>query len=438
MEKWKTPPEHPPAFPTFPQARLRPYSQAMHDRDLYAKLLGLDKPWRVVNVELKLAELEVHVYVDHGEHAWECPECGRAGRLYDHQGERTWRHLDTMQYTTLLHAKPPRVNCEEHGPRAVRLPWADPKARFTLLFERFAIDVLRMASVDAAAKLLRLSWDEAWRIKERAVERGLERKPKVPPAYVGVDEKAFRAGKGSYMTIVCDLVEGNVEWVGKERKAETLTEYFDQFTDEQIEKIEGFAMDMWPAYTKAVRDRIPGADEKIIYDRFHVMREVNEALDLIRKAENRELLKEGNEALKGSKYLWLRSKEKIARKRRQSFAELRRTKLKTARAWAIKESLRHLWDFRQPSRAQQYWKRWFFWASHSRMAPMIKAARKLKRHEVRILNYFSHRITNAMAESLNGQIERLKRVANGFRSQTNFKTAILFHHGGLALYPRTH
>lgn len=438
---WKSGKRRPTDRPRFPLSHRLcrgDTPRAMQDKDLYAKLLGLEKPWKVMNVELKLGELEVHIYVEHGDHAWECPECGRACVLYDHQPERTWRHLDTMQYTTLLHAKPPRVNCEEHGPRAARLPWADPKSRFTLLFERFAIDVLRMANVDAAAKLLRLSWDEAWRIKGRAVERGLERKAKVPPRYIGIDEKAFRAGQASYMTIVCDLIKGNVEWVGVDRKAETVAAYFDQFTDEQLEKIDGFAMDMWRAYTKAVRDRIPDADNKIIYDRFHVMKEVNEALDLIRKAENRELLKEGNEVLKGSKYLWLMNKTKIGPKRRRAFAELRRTKLKTARAWAIKESLRHLWDFVTPSRAQDYWNRWYFWASHSRLQPMIKAARKLKKHEVRILNYFRHRITNAMAESLNGQIERLKRVANGFRNQGNFKTAILFHHGGLDLYPLTH
>ena len=197
-------------------------------------------------------------------------------------------------------------------------------------------------------------------------------------------------------------------------------------------------MDMWRAYTKAVRERIPEADDRIIYDRFHVMKEVGVALDLIRKAENRDLLKEGNELLVGTKYLWLTGRESIATRRRREFAALRRKKLKTARAWMLKETLRHLWDFRSPSRAAGYWRRWYYWASHSRLLPMMRAAKKLKKHEKRILNYFTHRITNAMAESINGRIERLKRVANGFRNPLNFKTAILFHHGGLDLYPSTH
>lgn len=410
----------------------------MHDTDLYAKLLGLEKPWSVENVDLKLDKLEVHVFVTHGEHTWTCPECSAECSLYDHQAERVWRHLDTMQYTTMLHAQPPRVKCGDHGVRVARLPWADPSARFTLMFERFAIDVLRMTSVDAAARLLRLSWSEAWRIKERAVERGLERKTNEPPTYIGIDEKAFRSGQASYMTIISDLQRGKVEWVGEDRTAETVAKYFDQYTSEQLGRIEGFAMDMWRAYTKAVQERIPGADDKIIYDRFHVMKEINEALDQVRKQEHRALRSEGSELLKGSKYLWLTSKERVSRRRRREFARLRRHNLKTGRAWSIKETLRRLWDYRSTSWALAFWNKWYFWASHSRLVPVMRAAKKLKKHQKRILNYFTHRITNSIAESINGQIERLKRVANGFRNKDNFRTAILFHHGGLDLYPFTH
>lgn len=410
----------------------------MRDTDLYAKLLGLESPWKVERVDLRLPDHEVHIWVEHGKHAWRCPECNRECQLYDHQEERVWRHLDTMQYTTLLHARPPRIECDEHGVRGVRLPWADAKSRFTLLFERFAIDVLLMTNVQAAAKLLRLSWDEAWRLKERAVERGVERKPKEPPHYVGIDEKAFRAGQASYMTVVCDLERSTVEWVGEDRTAECVQQYFEQFTDDQLEKIAGFAMDMWRAYTKAVTERIPRSEAKIIYDRFHVMQEVNEALDAIRKAEHRDHLRRGSEILKGSKYLWLTGRENINPKRRKAFAALRRLKLKTARGWQLKETLRQLWTYRSPARARAFWKAWFYWASHSQLAPMIKAAKKLKKHESRILNYFVHRITNSIAESINGQIEKLKRVANGFRNRNHFRTAILFHHGGLDLYPRTH
>lgn len=130
----------------------------MQDRQLYEQILGIATPWFVERVELKLEQGEVHIYLAHSETTrWECPECGAACGLYDHQPERSWRHLDTCQYQTILHAEPPRSNCEAHGARVVKLPWAEPGGRFTLLFERLTIDWLKVASRKAVAALLGLS-----------------------------------------------------------------------------------------------------------------------------------------------------------------------------------------------------------------------------------------------------------------------------------------
>lgn len=410
----------------------------MHDTDLYERLLGLKSPWRVADVELKLETREVHVYVEHHDHVWRCPECEVECSLYDHQEERMWRHLDTMQYVTLLHAKPPRVRCEQHGVKTVRLPWADPKSRFTLLFERFAIELLLATDVKAASQLLRLSWDQAWNIKSRAVTRGLARKKQVPPRYVGIDEKAFGGGHNNFMTVICDLEHARVEWMGDDRKAETAKAYFDQFTEEALNLVEAVAMDMWRPFAKAVNEVLGGAESKIVYDRFHVMREITRALDETRKAEHRQLQRQGDDTLKSTKYLWLRNQENLSDTSRKEFSGLRKASLKTARAWAIKELLRDLWSYRSARHARAFWKRWYNWASHSKLTHVIKAAQKLRKHEHRILNYFRHRITNSVAEALNGQIERAKRMAYGFRNRENFRIAVLFRLGGLDLYPATH
>ena len=142
----------------------------MQDRQLYEQILGIGTPWQVREVELKLAEREVHVYLGHGSAAvWPCPECGRECPLYDHQPDRSWRHLDTCQYRTVLHAELPRANCPEHGVRVVRVAWAEPHSRFTALFERLAIDWLGAASQQAVAERLGLTWDEVHGIMERAV-----------------------------------------------------------------------------------------------------------------------------------------------------------------------------------------------------------------------------------------------------------------------------
>jgi transposase len=164
----------------------------MQDRELYSQILGIQEPWRVEDVELMVAEGEVRVHLTHDYPSqWPCAECGKPCALYDHQPERRWRHLDTCQLQTILHAEPPRSRCPEHGERTVKLPWAEPGSRFTALFERLAIDWLLAASQKAVAERLRLSWDEVHAIQERAVKRGLARRQAEPIARLGVDEKSF-------------------------------------------------------------------------------------------------------------------------------------------------------------------------------------------------------------------------------------------------------
>ena len=158
----------------------------MQDHELYRRILGIEAPWYVDSVELKLEVGEIHVRLAHHEMIdWPCPECGAACKLYDHQPERQWRHLDTCQYQTILHAEPPRSECREHGVRVVKMPWAEPSSRFTALFEVLAIEWLKAASQKAVAGLLKLSWDEIHGIMERAVKRGLERRQAEPVSQIG-------------------------------------------------------------------------------------------------------------------------------------------------------------------------------------------------------------------------------------------------------------
>jgi len=410
----------------------------MRDTELYRQVLGLEAPWEVTRVELSLDEGKVDVWADHGRGVrLACPECGRELSIYDHGEERAWRHLDTCQFLTYLHARPPRVDCPEHGVRQVRLPWAEPLARFTTLFERLAVDVLTECNVLGAARLLRLSWDEAWHLMERAVERGLRSKPLHVPARIGVDEKS--AGRGQdYITVVSDLARGTVEYLADERRQQSLDRYFERFTPEQREAIEAVAMDMWDPYLNSVRAHLEHADSKVVFDRFHIMAHIGKAVDTVRKRENRALRTGGDQRLVGSKYLWLYAKEHLPQRHRERFAALRAVDLKTGRAWAIKENLRLLWGYHRRGWGERHWKSWYFWATHSRLGPVIEVARMLKRRLAGILAFFSHRITNAGSESMNSRIQAIRVAARGFRNREHFKIAIYFHCGGLELYPVTH
>jgi transposase len=407
----------------------------MKDTDLYRHLLGLESPWTVARVNLAVKEQRVDVFAEHKKGiAFACPECGRKLAIYDHAEERTWRHLDSCQFATMLHARVPRVECPEHGVKQAGVPWAEPRSRFTLLFERFAIDVLLETDVAGAAKILGLSWDEAHHLQQRAVERGLARKERRLPEYIGVDEKA--AAKGHrYLTLVCDLERGTVEHIDQGRTKESLLSYFLPFTLEELAAIKAVAMDMWPAFIETTHDSVPFAADKIVFDRFHVAQHMSKAVDQVRRAEAKELRSDGDERLKGTRYLWLYAKENVPAERTADFEALRAMNLRTGRAWAIKELLRELWQCADREAAESLFARWYGWASRSRLAPVLEVAKMVKKHLHNVLTYYAHRITNAASEGINSAIQTIKKRAAGYRNMENFKTAIYFHCGGLALHP---
>ena len=407
----------------------------MESVELYRQLLGLSEPWTVERVDLDVAKGRVEVYVGHAPgQRFACPECGQALAVYDHLDERTWRHLDSMQFLTYLHARPPRVTCAQHGVKQVRLPWAQAGGRFTHMFEALGITVLRATNVKRAGEILRISWDEAWHIMQRAVMRGRAAKGQSMPSLLGVDEKAIAKGH-SYMTLVCDLQAATVEYIGEERREASLAAYFQAFPEASRQHIEAICLDMWPAYINACQASVPQAERKIVFDRFHIMRHVLEAVDKVRKREHKTLVSQGDSTLAKSKYLWLYSEENVPQRSKEHFQTIKSMQLKTARAWALKESLRQLWRYRSLGWAKRFWQRWYFWATHSRLTPMIETAKLIARHLPNVLTYFNHRITNAVAEGLNSKIATVQKRACGFRNPDHFKIAVYFHCGGLNLYP---
>jgi transposase len=410
----------------------------MDDRVLYATILGITRPWVVVRVELDDAAKAVHVWLaEEAGNTFTCPECQTISPLHDHV-ERSWRHLDTCQYETRLHAKVPRVRCTEHGVRTVAVPWAVPHSRFTMLFERLAIAWLKEATPAAVARRLGLTWEEANGIVERAVRRGLARRPAGAARYLGIDEHSYLK-HFQFVTMVVDLERQTVLHVADDRTADTLAAYFDGLSIDDRLAIEAIAMDMWDPYRKTVRDTVPDGDQKIVFDRFHVMRFVTEAMDQVRRRENRALRQGGDKRLTGTKFLWLKTHigaDDFTAAMRRQFRALRKSTLKSARAWALKDAIRHLWDYRSLHAARAFFDRWEAWARRSRLKPMIHVAGVIRRHLEGILNYLNHRITNAVAEGLNAKIQWIKYSSRGFRDRERFKLAIYFHCGGLDLDPR--
>jgi len=405
----------------------------MKDTQLYSQILGIQKPWKVTSVNVSLVDDEVEVQVQHGGGKLKCPKCGQVCPGYDRRSRR-WRHLDTCQLKTLLIADVPRVECKEHGVVTVEVPWAEPGSGFTALFEALVIDWLKTAAVSAVAERLRLSWNAVDGIMQRAVRRGLSRRKALQPKRLSVDETAYRKGH-DYITVVTDQESGTVLHVAEDRLTTSLGSFYEQLDEDQLNGIEVVCMDMWPAYIKATREAIKGADLKIAFDRFHVAQYLGKGVDQVRRDEHRQLLKDGDQQLKGSKYQWLRNPTNMDWHQRRAFTSLRQSSLKTARAWAMKEFAANLWHYEHRTWALKGWKRLLNWMVRSRLAPMKKVAATLKNHLWGIINAVVLKADNSHAESINSRIKTVKTRARGFRNKRRFRDAIYFHLGGLELYP---
>jgi len=406
----------------------------MRDTALYAQILGIVLPWKVDRVALDRDNNDVTVYLKHNKKKkLRCPECGKECPGYDTK-KRRWRHLDTCQYRTILVADVPRVKCTEHGVVQTKVPWAEKKSRFTALFEALVIDWLQEANISAVARSMRLSWEEVDGIMGRAVKRGLSRRENVLPDGICVDETSFQK-RHEYVTVVTDHESGKIVHVADGKGREGLESYYKQFSKDELEELPFVAMDMSRSYISATKKHVPNAREKITFDKFHVIKSLNTAVDRVRKQENTALTQVGNELLKGTKYQWLKSPARMKWATRRSFASLRVSKLKTARAWAIKETARHLWHYETEGWAKRAWNRWYNWAIRSRLPPMKKAARTIKSHLQGIITAVLNGVTNSKAEGVNSTIQKLKRDACGYRNRERFRNAIYFHCGGLDLYP---
>jgi transposase len=406
----------------------------MDEVALYERILELEAPWFVDAIELDedTGAVKVYVAVDDGERL-SCPVCDREAPRYDKR-RRQWRHLDTCQYQTYVIADVPRVNCPEHGCLLIDVPWAERRSRFTLMFEALIIGWLLDSSIAAVARHFALSWNAVDGIMRRAVARGVTRRKRLKIKRIGVDEVSFKK-RHDYVTVITNR-DGHVLAVEDDRAKSSLRAFYETLSRRQKAHIDVVSMDMAPAYVQVTLEEIPDAERKIAFDKFHVARALNEAVDSIRKKEHTELLRvHRHDALKGQRYLWLSNSAALDREQRQRLQVLRSIAAKTGRAWAIRELAMSLWGYQSRAWAHKAWHGWFQWAIRSRLPPIKRVARMIHDNLWGILNAIVLRADNAMAESVNSKIKILKIRARGYRNRQRFKNAILFHYGGLNLYP---
>lgn len=405
----------------------------MNDTSLYQQILGDTSPWKVDSVRLDSKALTVDVFLSvDPKTRWACPECRERMHIKEWRTRR-WRHLDSCQFKTIIQADVPVVECQQHGSQTVQVPWAEKSSRFTLLFERFAIEVLAACSTSRAAELLNISWDEADGIKKRAVHRGLSRRSLDDLEYVCIDEKI--AGDGQALTVVTGFLKGKwqVLYVSDGCSSESLNEFWEWLGPEGCKRIKAVSVDMGKAYPCSVRQYCPQAE--LIYDPFHIMKMLNKALNEVRGREVLTGNHEKKSLLKGTRQLWLWGEENLPERYAERFDQLKNSALRTAKAWGLKELWRSFRHCADEADGRAYFKKWYRQVMASKLEPLKSVARTLKKHLEGIVTVLKYRFCNALAEGMNSRIQLMVQKACGYRNKERLKTDILFHLGGLSMDP---
>lgn len=405
----------------------------MEDKEFFDRALQLEAPWfvRSVKLDLQQKKVELEIGVEKGWR-WKDGE-GRAAQVHGWE-EREWRHLNTMQCETTIRARVPRLKRADGSTEVAAVPWAERYTRWTLAFEDYAVQVMEAcSSLSAAADLLGLDWSSLRRIVERAVERGLSRRDWSRMDYLGLDEKSFRRGQ-SYVTIGSDLDRGVVFEVAEGQNTEAAKAVIGALPPKQRAAVKAAAADMSPAMAAAVHSELPQAE--LVHDKFHVSKLLGEAVDKVRRAEAKKLAAQGDDSLKKTRFWWLYGQSKLPEKHAVNFERLAQSNLQTSRAWLTKENFAGFWQQRDRDVGRSFFDQWYASACRSKLPAVKRVARTLKDHLRGLLAYFTHPITNAVAEGLNSKIQAIKHAARGFRSFAAYRLRILFYCGGLDMRPR--
>lgn len=400
----------------------------MDELGLFTQALGLTKPWLVSDLKFSREEGRLDLWIDFVKGAkFPCPSCDQTkeGEVHDTQ-ERTWRHLNFFQYETYLHARVPRVRCGKCGVKQVEVPWARPGSGFTLLFELLVLSLAREMSVAAVAEMTGEHANRLWRILEHYVERARQAVDLSGFRKLGIDEFALRKGH-VYMTTFSDLEASRVVFLGEGRDKGVVGAFVEDLESRGVDpgRIEVVCCDMWDPYLNGIGRLLK--ESRVVFDRFHVMNQINRALETVRREEQR-----NNSVLKKSRFLWLKNPKNLTARQEVRLRMLKRLDLKTVRAYHLKLALARFWDMADAAEAVAYLKRWYFWATHSRLQPVIQAARTIKRYWKGVIGFLETRVTNGMVEGLNSKIKTAMKRAYGFKHVGYLRTIVYLVAGRLA------
>ncbi len=402
----------------------------MTENEIFTRALNLGSGWEVSDVVFhpEDKELRIHIQTVRGS-LHRCATCGNPDcRMYDHGKEREWRHMNFFQFRAVIVGKPPRVLCDQcHKPKTAEIPWARERSGFSLYFEALMVLLAKAMPMNEVSRILGEHDTTLWPILHHYVDEAKEKQRFRDVKRIAIDETS-RAKGHEYVSLIMDLDTRKVLHVAEGKGQQTLLDFKRQLLKKcgHPDDIEELCMDMSPSFIAGAKTYFPQVE--ITFDKFHVMKIINTAVDETRRKEQRTV-----SDLKNSRYAWLKNETNLTDKQRDTLIRLKDEDLKTAKAYHLKLAFTKIWEQENAQTAKKCLDDWYYWATHSQIPDMVKAAKTIRQHEQGILRWFTSRVTNGIMEAINGLVQSAKRRARGYRSVRNLTTIIYLIVGGLTL-----
>jgi transposase len=393
-----------------------------HTLALFQAALNLPEPWYVSKYDFSADERKLRICIDfrRGAH-FPCPCCGdERAEPYDTE-EREWRHLNFFEHRAIVVARVPRTKCVSPDcgeVKTISVPWAAKGSRFTLMFEAYIMALAAEMPVKAIADLVGEYDQRVWTIVHRNVEKALAKEDYSDVSELGLDETSSKRGH-KYITVFVDLQKKKVLFATPGKDATTVDRFVDHLVahNGDPKSVKAISSDMSQAFISGVNKHFPHA--ALVFDRFHIMKLIGQAVDEVRHTEA-----QTNDVLKKTRYLWLTNPAKLRKSQIAQLSSLRHLHLKTAKAYQIRLALTEFFEQENYSAGEDFLKRWYFWATHSCLEPIVKVAKTIKKHWNGILAWYTKRITNAILEGFNSLIQAAKARARGYRTTKNLITMV--------------
>jgi len=396
---------------------------------LFGVALGVEEPIYIEKIDFdkNLGELHIHMNFRKGG-KFACSECGKTDLPVHDTEDKVWRHLNFFQYKCYIHLRTPRTDCPKCGVRLFTPSWSRNGSGFTMLFELLIMTLAKAMPVSEIANLTDEHDTRLWRIIRHYVGEAYEKKEMDKVHSVGVDETSVQKGH-KYISVFADMEKREVLYCTKGKDASVISSFTEEIKKHNgnSEQIRDISMDMSPAFISGASEYLPNAE--VTFDKFHIIKILNEALDEVRRKEQK-----NNPLLIKTRFIWLKNPRKLTKAQQEKMVTLSKENLRTAKVYQMKLTFQDIYsNIEDAATAEAAIRKWISWAVRSRLEPIKKFARMLKSHIQGVLRYFTSRLTAGASEGINSRIQQIKARAKGYRNTNNFISMIYLEMAGLEI-----